>query len=103
MISSRLNSRPHRLWDNPGSQNLPLDSIDRRTKQSDLRPDKPVGIVTTIHSGPEERDNSEEHLNKGRPSGEREYRVLEVHQTSTFEIMTASTSTPNERVPREHV
>jgi hypothetical protein len=103
MISGS-NSRPRRLWNNPDSRGLPLASIDHQTKQNDLRPDKPAGIVTTIHSGPEERSNSEEHLNKGRSSGEREYRVLEVHQTSTFEIMTASTSTPHdERVPREHV
>lgn len=79
-----------------------MNSIDGRTEHSDLRPDKPALIVTTIHSGPEERGNSEEHLNQARSSGEREYRVLEVHQT--VEIMTASTSTPNdERVPREHV
>ena len=81
-----------------------MNSIDRQMKHDDLRPDKTAGVITTIHSGSEERSNSEEHLNKGRLSSEREYRVLEVHQTSTFEIMTASNSTPhNERAPREHV
>lgn len=103
MISGPPSSKPRRLWSNPGSRGLPLNSIDQ-TNSGDLRPDKTAGVVTTIHSGPEDRDNSEEYLNKGRASGERDYRVLEVHQTSTFEIMTASTSAPNdERVPREHV
>lgn len=104
MISGPPSSRPHRLWNSPGSRALALDSIDRQTKQGDLRPDKPAGIITTIHSGSDERSNSEEYLNRGRPSGEREYRVLEVHQTSTFEMMTASASTPHdERIPREHI
>lgn len=104
MFSGPSGSRPHRIWNSSGSRGVALNSIDRQAKQGDLRPDKVAGVITTIHSGSDERSNSEEHLNKGRLSGEREYRVLEVHQTSTFEIMTASNSTPhNERVPREHV
>ncbi|EEA28437.1 hypothetical protein TMatcc_003233 [Talaromyces marneffei ATCC 18224] len=110
-LSSRMNSSanpgPHRTWNNPASRGLSLGSIDRKPRQGDLRPDKSAVIVTRIHSEPEERgiranNGSEEHLNHGRSSGEKEYQVLEVHQT--FEIMTASTSVPNdERVPREHV
>ncbi|EED14651.1 integral membrane protein, putative [Talaromyces stipitatus ATCC 10500] len=96
--SSRMisgpNSKPRRLWNN----SLPLGSIDRLPERNDLRPDKTAVILTTIRSDPRENNN----LNQSRSSGEREFPVLDIHQT--FEAMTTSTSAlDDERVPREHV
>lgn len=102
MISNGPNSKGSRLWNSRENRGMPLSSVDHQTNPGGLRPDKYAGTVTTIHSGVEER-GSEEHLNKIPASG-REYRVLEVHQTSTFEIMSAAAATPSdERLPREHV